>query len=610
MDKTLSVDQVWLIRKSESEEGFQRWHQDLTKLEGEKSIVKTIVVNIGEMMMHGEKTPLSTNIEAKNSSPEVPSPEVPSPEVEVINYDKGERDKMNRDSELLAVDEAWAYLEKHGDQKMKDRKSMCCRIYCDQCSPGGLFGTTVAAESLVHRYTKTQVWYDQGFVEGFIALVQHDVHMAPPPYKDGEKNIVLRFASTPSQLIDEDFCNDLGPGVTHIVTPVHIPGHFAVLYFDLQEATVTVLDGLRVDIRKWERHIIYTLKVCHLKPLDARPSSLTTTSSVKRDNRDIVTRVMNISFKSDSDPNKDWPKWTVTNDPSIRQVDGFNCGPIACLKVMEVFGILEPGTLSVIEESDSYRTVVMNYYQESISKYNNDIFLELRKFKLDRARVQESAEAQEFLELRKFKQDRPRVKESAKAQGSDEDEENYTSVARSSAMQKRNNQQAASAKKEIRRLDDAAVRNGATPDAVVTLKVDYRTHSHARGLIGIVFDVKPTGGIKVCCEHGIITHSGGPGVYWVPVDKYVVRAKAGDFCPLPEELYAVRDLVLDGKFNEATSPTIFYGKLHDIMIGATSPAKKAPGCKCKNGKCGKQCGCRRKGARCHSGCSCTGNCCE
>ena len=43
-DKTLSVDQVWLIRKSESEEGFQRWHRDLPKLEGERSIVKTIVV--------------------------------------------------------------------------------------------------------------------------------------------------------------------------------------------------------------------------------------------------------------------------------------------------------------------------------------------------------------------------------------------------------------------------------------------------------------------------------------------------------------------------------------------------------------------------------------
>ncbi len=179
-----------------------------------------------------------------------------------------------------------------------------------------------------------------------------------------------------------------------------------------------------------------------------------------------------------------------------------------------MFGILKPGSISDIEESGSYRTVVMNYYQGCINKYRNDIILELRKLKLDRAREHQAT---------------------AKAQGSHEDN-SYTSVARLSAMQKRNKQQATSAEKEIRRCGDIALRNGAAPGAVVTLKVDYRTHSHAQGLIGVVFGVKPTGGIKVCCEHGIITHSGGPGVYWVPVDKYVVKAKADDFIPLPEAL--------------------------------------------------------------------------
>ena len=52
----------------------------------------------------------------------------------------------------------------------------------------------------------------------------------------------------------------------------------------------------------------------------------------------------------------------------------------------------------------------------------------------------------------------------------------------------------------MKRCGDQAIRNGAAPGAVVTLKVDQRTHSHAQGLIGIVFDVKPTGGIKVCCD--------------------------------------------------------------------------------------------------------------
>ena len=90
----------------------------------------------------------------------------------------------------------------------------------------------------------------------------------------------------------------------------------------------------------------------------------------------------------------------------------------------------------------------------------------------------------------------------------------------------------------------------------------------------------------------------------------MVKAKLHEFCPLTDELYAVQDLVLDGKFNDAEAPTISYAKLHEIMIGSSSLIKKAPGCKCKNDKCGKQCGCRKKKVSCHSGCSCTGNCCE
>jgi hypothetical protein len=132
---------------------------------------------------------------------------VPSPEVEVVRYDKRERNKKNRDSLILSqlvMDEAWVYLEKHGDPKMTDRTKMFCRIYCDHCSPEGQFGTMVAADSLIHRYTNTQEWFDQGFVEGFIALVQHDAHMAPPPYKDDKKKIIMVNVSTPLQIIDQE----------------------------------------------------------------------------------------------------------------------------------------------------------------------------------------------------------------------------------------------------------------------------------------------------------------------------------------------------------------------------------------------------------------------
>jgi len=43
--------------------------------------------------------------------------------------------------------------------------------------------------------------------------------------------------------------------------------HYAVLYYDIDEHTVTVFDGLNMDICNWQEHIIYTVKTYGLKPL-------------------------------------------------------------------------------------------------------------------------------------------------------------------------------------------------------------------------------------------------------------------------------------------------------------------------------------------------------
>ena len=158
--------------------------------------------------------------------------------------------------------------------------------------------------------------------------------------------------------------------------------------------------------------------------------------------------------------------------------------------------------------------------------------------------------------------------------------------ARSLAMTKKNKKQAESAEKEMKRAGKAALDSGAGPGAVVTLHVDYRTHSHAQGLIAIVYDFKEkTGGILVCCDHGVITHSGTKADYWVPADKYNVVAKKDQAIPLPADLESVRNLVLRGEFKPRTCPRISYAKLHEINISATSPIKKTKGCQCKGGLC-------------------------
>jgi hypothetical protein len=117
--------------------------------------------------------------------------------------------------------------------------------------------------------------------------------------------------------------------------------------------------------------------------------------------------------------------------------------------------------------------------------------------------------------------------------------------------------------------------------AVVTLKVDFRTHSHTQGPIAIVYEMKEsTGGILVCCEHGVITHdgsrkdywvpydNGSRKDYWVPYDKYTVNARVQDTCPIEEALQSVRNFVLEGRYNSTDQRRISW---HELLSKPTPP---------------------------------------
>jgi hypothetical protein len=121
--------------------------------------------------------------------------------------------------------------------------------------------------------------------------------------------------------------------------------------------------------------------------------------------------------------------------------------------------------------------------------------------------------------------------------------------------------------------------------ALVSLKVDYRTHCHAQGLLAIVYQFQEnSGGILVCCEHGIVTHDRTSKDYWVPYDKYRVIARNEVTFPISNNLQVMRDKVLAGCFvDDKTTPQISFSKYVNIDLGTTSPVKKSKGCSCKKG---------------------------
>ncbi len=66
--------------------------------------------------------------------------------------------------------------------------------------------------------------------------------------------------------------------------------------------------------------------------------------------------------------------WHVKNDLSYVQGDGVSCGPIACLKLMEIYGFVEEGSIARIgESSHGYRPIVMDYFNNCVKRYSTNL---------------------------------------------------------------------------------------------------------------------------------------------------------------------------------------------------------------------------------------------
>ncbi len=93
-------------------------------------------------------------------------------------------------------------------------------------------------------------------------------------------------------------------------------------------------------------------------------------------------------------------------------------------------------------------------------------------------------------------------------------------------------------------------------------------HTHTHTLLEIVYKFQEnSGGILVCCEHGIVTHDGSSKDYRVPYDKYRVIAWNDSTFPIFVKLQAVRDKVLAGNFvDDKVTPRISFSKYVELTL--------------------------------------------
>jgi hypothetical protein len=176
-------------------------------------------------------------------------------------------------------------------------------------------------------------------------MIQHDALLSTPNYSNADR-VMMVFCTYPKRQVMEILPYG---NATHFVSIVFHKQYYAVLYYNIANCSVTVFNGLNMDIHKWQDHGIHTVKTYGLQSPNAYVDC-EFWEEVKVDKHGRKKRtdmVLEISF---DDLNHQQP-WHVKHDRSYVQGDGVSCGPIACLKLMEIYDFIEEGSIARIGDS-------------------------------------------------------------------------------------------------------------------------------------------------------------------------------------------------------------------------------------------------------------------
>mmetsp|Transcript_22079 Transcript_22079/g.37865 ORF Transcript_22079/g.37865 Transcript_22079/m.37865 type:complete len:365 (+) Transcript_22079:2548-3642(+) len=351
-----------------------------------------------------------------------------------------------------------------------------------------------------------------------------------------------------------------------------------------------------------------------------------------------------------------------------KQTDGYNCGPIACVKLMELFDCPEYRIMDDDLPVDFFQGVIITKFQALLTKYDNVINVtvpcELCDLTSDGDTDDESSvngsvsgsTRQCFCYCRTRKnvimnmsccgkevhqaclqqwlmsqgtcvycRAVVEVKDVTKCNSQgvqmlpkdmeichelDAHEESMTpvrpthEVAREAQVKKSLRQQRQS--EQMKKLHKKNVKKlGGKIGAVVTIKNDVRDISHPHGTMGVMYDAKDTGGIKVCSEWGTIAQGPSKKHYWIPMDRYRVVFGKDEEAVISDKLEKIRNDIIAGTFDAGKHRSLTLQDTHRELVGETPKGKRKYRHK---GACTIKCGCWGNKRPCNSSCRCGGRC--
>jgi hypothetical protein len=149
--------------------------------------------------------------------------------------------------------------------------------------------------------------------------------------------------------------------------------HYSVMEIDVEAKVVWIYAGLNWSLLGWFDHIVHAMKRCKLVGLAVISSSKpdNAKSVVLGSTRQATTCVMGYTLTLD------YVEWRLERGNFVQQTDGFNYGPIACLKILELFSLVATQDVRLAYSTNSIRRMVVEQWQLYLSPCNRDLLVKV-----------------------------------------------------------------------------------------------------------------------------------------------------------------------------------------------------------------------------------------
>jgi len=252
-------------------------------------------------------------------------------------------------------------------------------LHCKQCSfPHSATIIFIGDQAYFNKCTNTTVWLDGDFIEGFATLSYHYSHSSGMPTATNRDLPQLVHVTHPKQTLAANNVKPLPSLVLRLVGILHNLQHYVVLEVHIAERTILIYDGLSRDLLQWTDHIVTVFKKCMLLDLSFDVSSAVIVpdapsapfASRSRRPKPIINGY-SITFPMKHASDSGTGNWRLERGQFIHQTDGFNCGPIACLKLMDLFDKISLPYPQAFYETTNIRKVVMDEWKNLVEYCHN-----------------------------------------------------------------------------------------------------------------------------------------------------------------------------------------------------------------------------------------------